>query len=191
MKTSEKPEILYTRKDLDKMISHCANELNAIFKSKNSQPILIGVLNGAAPFMMDLIKKCKFNHKIDFIQVSSYDGNTSSGVVHLKKDISEDIKDKDVVIVEDIIDTGVTLNFLKKYILHNYKPKSVRVVCLIDKKPLRKVDFTPDIVGTTMEEAKFIVGYGFDYDGFARNINYIFIPTKAQIDKRNRLNGKK
>ena len=132
---------------------------------------------------MDLLKYYTLPCKIDFIQVSSYDGTSSTGVIHLKKDISIDIKGKDIVLIEDIIDTGLTLNYLKQYFQIRYMPSSITIVTLVDKKPLRKVDLKCDIVGLTLNQNKFLVGYGFDYNELVRNFDYVFVPSKKDIDE--------
>ena len=177
------PEIVLSREEIDEIITKVADELNAMYENKNTIPVLIGVLKGALPFMMDLIKKLKFDLVIDFIQVTSYSGTSSTGVIHLKKDITTDIKSRDVIIVEDIIDTGLTLNYLKQYIQLNYSPRDIKIVCFVDKKPLRKVDLKADVVGITMNQAKFLVGYGFDYNEIGRNIGYVFVPSKKQLEE--------
>lgn len=174
-------EIVFSKEEIDQIVSRVADKLNEEYKTKNTIPVFIGVLKGAMPFMMDLIKKCDFDLKTDFIQVTSYSGTSSTGVIHLKKDISEDIKGKDVVIVEDIIDTGLTLNYLKQYIQLNYNPRSIKIVCFVDKKPLRKVELTADIAGVTINQNKFLVGYGFDYNELGRNYDYVFVPSKKQL----------
>lgn len=184
-------EVIFSKHDIDNMVGDIAFELNKIFKDSKEAPVFIGVLKGSAPFMMDLIKKLNFNLKIDFIQVSSYSGTQSTGVIHLKKDISENIKGKDIIIVEDIIDTGSTLHYLKQYFQINYQPRSIRIICLIDKKPLRKVELEADLVGATLNENKFIVGYGLDYKEFGRNLPEIIVPSKAQITERDRIAKKK
>lgn len=176
------PEIVLTREEIDEIITNCANELNSMYQNSDKIPVLIGVLKGALPFMMDLIKKLNFDFIMDFIQVTSYSGTSSTGVIHLKKDITTDIRGKDVVIVEDIIDTGLTLNYLKQYIQLNYNPRDIKICCFVDKKPLRKVDLTADVVGITMNQAKFLVGYGFDYNEIGRNIDHVFVPTKKQLE---------
>ena len=180
------PEIVLTKEQIDETITEVADKLNKMYENTDSIPVLIGVLKGALPFMMDLIKKLKFDIIIDFIQVTSYSGTSSTGVIHLKKDITTNIKNKDVIIVEDIIDTGLTLNYLKQYIQLNYQPRDVKIVCFVDKKPLRKVDLEPDVTGIVMTEAKYLVGYGFDYNEIGRNIGYVFVPTKKQLEEWDR-----
>lgn len=180
-------EVIFSKEQIEEIVSEVANKLNKRFENQTTIPVFISVLKGAEPFFNDLIKKCKFEMKVDFIQVSSYSGTSSTGVIHLKKDISENIKGKDVYIVEDIIDTGLTLNYLKQYIQLNYQPKSITIVCLIDKKPLRKVDLTADVVGVSLTQNKFLVGYGFDYNELGRNYDYIFVPSKKQLETWDKL----
>ena len=180
-------EIVLSKEEIDVICTNCANELNKRFKDSNTLPVFIGVLKGALPFMMDLIKKCDFELEEDFIQVSSYDGTASTGIIHLKKDVSCDIKNRDIVIVEDIIDTGLTLSYLKQYLKIKYQPSSITICTMIDKKPLRKVELEADIVGVTLKENKFLVGYGLDYYELERNTDYIFIPSKEDLKKWNKL----
>lgn len=120
---------------------------------------------------------------IDFLQVTSYDGTSSTGVIHLKKDLTENVTGRDVVFVEDVVDTGLTLNYIKQYIQIKYNPRSISVVCLVDKTPLRKVDFHVDYVGLHLKENKFLCGYGFDYHEIVRNIPYLYVPNKEEIEE--------
>ena len=165
------PEIVLTREEIDEIITKCANELNSMYQNSDKIPVLIGVLKGALPFMMDLIKKLNFDFIMDFIQVTSYSGTSSTGVIHLKKDITTDIRGKDVVIVEDIIDSGITLNYLKGY-LKNRGATSVKICALLDKPTGRQTDVQGDYVGFTVGDV-FIVGYGLDYNQKYRQLPYI------------------
>ncbi|MFA6755438.1 MAG: hypoxanthine phosphoribosyltransferase [Bacilli bacterium] len=180
-------EIILSEEEIREVIARLGKDLTKKFKKSGSVPVFVGVLKGATMFMMDLIRQCDFPLICDFIQVTSYDGTSSTGVIHLKKDISEDIKDKDLVIVEDIVDTGLTLNYLKQYIQIKYKPRSITVVCFIDKKPLRKVDFKCDYVGVTLNEKKFLFGYGFDYHEIGRNVPYVYVPDQKQIEEMDKI----
>ncbi len=180
-------EIVLSEKQIDEITTTLADKFNKIYQNKDTVPIFICVLKGAAPFMHDLIKKFKFPLIIDYMQVSSYSGTESTGVIHLKKDLTENVEGKEVIIVEDIIDTGTTLKYLKNYINITYKPKDIKICCLVDKKPLRKVDLDPDFVGITLNEAKFLVGYGFDYDELERNIPFVFVPDENDIKNWNKI----
>lgn len=174
-------EIVISKEEIEEAVKRCAKELEERFKDNDQIPVFIGVLKGALPFMMDLIKNYHLPCKEDYIQVSSYDGTASTGVIHLRKDISEDIKNKDIVIIEDIIDTGLTLSYLKQYLRLKYQPRSITICTFIDKKPLRKVELEADVVGVTLTKNKFLVGYGLDYNEIVRNIEYVFVPTKEDL----------
>ena len=176
-------EIIVSKEEIESICVRLGNELKERFKDSKNVPVFIGVLKGAMPFMIDLVKHCDFELEEDFIQVSSYDGTASTGVIHLKKDVSSDIKNRDVVIIEDIIDTGLTLSYLKQYLKIKYQPSSITLCTLIDKKPLRKVELEADLVGVTLKENKFLVGYGLDYYELARNIDYVFTPSKEDLKK--------
>ena len=176
-------EILFNEKQIDEIITKLASKINKDYEKCEDIPVLICVLKGAAPFMHDLIKKLNFPMKLDYIQLSSYNGTSSTGVIHLKKDVSENITNKRVIIVEDIIDTGTTLNYLKDYLNIKYKPKEIKLCCLIDKVPARKVKLDADYVGYYLSESKFLVGYGFDYNELFREVPYIFVPDNEDLNK--------
>jgi hypoxanthine phosphoribosyltransferase len=136
-----------------------------------NRPILVGVLQGAFLFMADLIRATAIELTTDFIGVASYAGGKSSGQVRIVSDLSMSIEGRNVVIVEDIIDTGLTLTYLKRT-LEARHPLSLRVCVLVDKIERRKVEVPVDYVGFTIPNV-FVVGYGFDYDGLYRNLPYV------------------
>lgn len=134
--------------------------------------ILIGTLKGAVMWMADIMKNITLDTQIDFIAASSYgSGTTSSGQVKIKKDIEVDIAGKHVMIIEDIIDTGNTLKYLKEYFL-SQNPKSVKICTLLDKPSRRSADIKADYIGFTVDDL-FIIGYGLDFDQKYRNLPYI------------------
>jgi hypoxanthine phosphoribosyltransferase len=135
------------------------------------RPILVGVLQGAFLFMADLIRATPIDLTTDFIGVASYAGGKPSGQVRIVSDLSVSIEDRTVVIVEDIVDTGLTLTYLKRT-LEARHPRSLHVCVLIDKVERRTVDVAVDYVGFTIPNV-FVVGYGFDYDGLYRNLPYV------------------
>jgi hypoxanthine phosphoribosyltransferase len=137
----------------------------------HDRPILVGVLQGAFLFMADLIRATAIELTTDFIGVASYAGGKSSGQVRIVSDLSMSIEGRNVVIVEDIIDTGLTLTYLKRT-LEARHPLSLRVCVLVDKIERRKVEVPIDYVGFTIPNV-FVVGYGFDYDGLYRNLPYV------------------
>jgi hypoxanthine phosphoribosyltransferase len=135
---------------------------------------LICVLKGAAMFLADLIRAMEGPVSIDFIALSSYGGGTtSSGEVRLIKDLDYGLEGRNVIIIEDIVDTGLTLNYLQQ-VLRARNPKSLRTACLLSKPSRRKIDVKVDYIGFTIED-RFVVGYGLDYSEQYRNLPYIGI----------------
>lgn len=138
------------------------------------EPLFVGVLKGCFIFMADLVRACDLKCTVDFMVVSSYgSGTVSSGAVEIIKDLSQDISGRDIIIVEDILDSGNTLSYLKK-IMTARGPASIRIVTLMDKPERRTADVSADYVGFTIPDA-FVVGYGLDYDQRYRNLPYIGI----------------
>ena len=135
-------------------------------------PIFVGVLKGCFIFMADLMRACEVDCTVDFMVVSSYgSGTTSTGAVKIVKDLSHDIEGRDVIIVEDILDSGNTLSYLKRY-LGGRNPASIRIVTLFDKPGRRTSVIEADYIGFTIPDA-FVVGYGLDYDEKYRNLPYV------------------
>jgi hypoxanthine phosphoribosyltransferase len=140
----------------------------------NRTPIFVCILKGAYPFLADLTRCLSIEHEVDFMAVSSYNGGTqSTGVVKIEKDLKANITDRDVVIVEDIIDTGLTIAHLEE-LLQTRNPRSIRVAALLDKKPARKKDVELHYVGFEIPN-EFVIGYGLDYDEKYRNLPFIGI----------------
>jgi hypoxanthine phosphoribosyltransferase len=139
--------------------------------------VMVGVLKGVFIFMADLVRALPFSVEVDFVRLCSYGaGTTSSGEVHITKDVELPLKDRDVLIVEDIVDSGLTLAFLKQH-LSGHRPRSLKVCCLIDKKERREVEVTLDYVGFPVEKG-FLVGYGLDCGEQNRTLPEIFVLEK-------------
>ena len=139
----------------------------------NEELYIVSVLRGAVMFTVDLVKHLNMPLKMEFIRLSSYEsGTVSSGKVNAVDISLPDLNEKNVLIVEDIIDTGHTAKFLVDFINHNFKVKSLRFCSLLDKKARREVDIDADYYCVEIED-KFVVGYGLDYDGYFRNLTYI------------------
>jgi hypoxanthine phosphoribosyltransferase len=152
-------EVLYTKEEIDKRVRELADIISRDYKGK--EIIMIGVLKGAFIFMADLIRYLNSPCIVDFIRVASYgSGTVSSGKIEIKKDIETDIEGKDVLIIEDIIDTGLTISFLMDK-LKERNPNSLKVCVFLDKKHRREIELNADYVGFTMDEG-FVVGYGLD-----------------------------
>ena len=157
--------------EIQEMCKRIGAELTEKFKNKN--PILVCVLKGAAPFHSELMKHIDADMEVDYIQVQSYEGTESTGTVKLVKDLECDISGRDVVIVEDIIDTGRTLTALKNQLLSR-GPNSLTFVTMLDKPSRRVVDFKADYVGKTIDNL-FVLGFGLDYNQKYRNLKDIYV----------------
>ena len=165
---------LLTREEVEKRIKELAKEIEKDYCGKNL--LVIGLLKGSIMFMSDLIKEMDLPVMIDFMSVSSYSGTTSTGVINVLKDTDISVKDKDVLIVEDIIDTGLTLSHVKK-LLEDRGAKSLKICTLLDKPSRRTVEMKGDYVGFEIPD-EFVVGYGLDYDQHHRNLPYVGIVVK-------------
>ncbi len=162
---------LISKEELDKRIQEIANQITEDYK--NQEVIIVCILTGAVYFATDLTKYIKNDTlKIEFMKVSSY-GNSkeSTGEVKITKDLENSISGKNVIIVEDIIDTGLTMKTLKKYLLEK-NPASLKICTLLNKKERRKVEIEADYVGFDIPN-KFVLGYGLDYEEYYRNLPYI------------------
>lgn len=164
--------ILISEDDIQAKIKELAAKISHDYKDKF--PVIICILKGAVLFMSDLIKHVNIPVEIDFMALSSYGNSTrSSGVVRIKKDIDVDICDRHVIIVEDIIDSGLTLKYIDDYFMkHNCK--SIKICALLDKPAAHKTDLTIDYLGFEIGN-EFVVGYGLDYAEKYRNLPYIGI----------------
>ena len=165
---------LLTREEVEKRIKKLAKEIEKDYCGKDL--LVIGLLKGSIMFMSDLIKEMDLPVMIDFMSVSSYSGTTSTGVINVLKDTDISVKDKDVLIVEDIIDTGLTLSHVKK-LLEDRGTKSLKICTLLDKPSRRTVEMKGDYVGFEIPD-EFVVGYGLDYDQHHRNLPYVGIVVK-------------
>ena len=164
--------ILFTEEELQQRVRELGEAITRDYKDKN--PIFVGVLKGSFVFMADLVRCVDTPCTLDFMVVSSYgSGVKTTGAVKINKDLSEDIEGRHVIIVEDILDSGVTLNYLSKYLM-NRNPASLRIVTLLDKPSRRKAEVYPAYKGFEVED-NFVVGYGLDFAEKYRNLPYIGI----------------
>ena len=165
----ENLKVLYSEEDLNKRIKELAQEIDENYKGE--EIIAICILKGAVFFATDLLQAMKSDVELEFMQVSSYQGTESTGKIILKQDIAKNIECKNVLIIEDIIDTGHTMKYLKEYLLSK-NPKDLKIVVLLDKKERRQTEVEIDYTGFVIPN-KFVVGYGFDIDDKCRNIPYV------------------
>jgi hypoxanthine phosphoribosyltransferase len=167
---NEIDEVLFTRDDIAKRVAELGAEITRDYEGKDL--IVVGILKGAGVFMSDLIREISSPIRIDFMSVSSYGNSTvSSGIVRITNDLHQDIQGCSVLIVEDIIDTGNTLHYLREY-LKNRGAEDVKICALLDKPSRRQVEVPVEYVGFEVED-KFIIGYGIDYAEKYRNLPFI------------------
>jgi hypoxanthine phosphoribosyltransferase len=163
-------EVLLTGEQIQARIAELGAQLGTDYAGRD--PVLVSVLKGSIVFLADLVRQMEIPLSIDLMEVSSYGASTeSSGQVRILKDLSMTIDGRDVIVVEDIIDTGLTLNYLLRY-LHDKGPASIRICCLLDKPARRLADISIDYRGFTIPD-RFVIGYGLDYDERYRNLPYI------------------
>ena len=156
-----KPHILFTREEVEATVNRLAAEIRKDYQGKH--PLLIGILKGSFVFMADLIRLLGFPLEVEFITLSSYGrGRESSGKIRVVKGLRSKVKGRDVLVIEDIVDTGLTISFLLDY-LRKKKPASLKLCALTDKPSRRQIPVAIDYLGFTVPN-KFIVGYGLDWD---------------------------
>ncbi len=169
-------EVLVSEEDLRRRVGELAAEISRDYEGR--PPLLVAILKGAVPFLADLMRELTIDCELDFMAVSSYGSSTdSSGVVRILKDLDAPIEGREVLIVEDIIDSGLTLHYLLRN-LHARGPQSVEVCALLTKPERRRVDLPIRYVGFEIAN-RFAIGYGLDYDQRFRNLPYVAALTES------------
>ena len=161
---------IISEKAIKKRVEEIAKEISTTFEGE--VPILVSVLNGSFIFASDLLRALKVDCEIDFIKVSTYSGNKSKGTIDFQKDISAEISNRHVIIVEDIIDSGLTVKFIRERFI-NFEPKSITIATLLMKPDVAKIDFEVNWVGFEIPP-DYVVGYGLDYNQKFRNLRGIY-----------------
>lgn len=177
----ELSNVLIDSREIEGRVEKLALDISELYKGEDL--VIVGILKGAVVFLSDLVRLIDkdVNVLLDFMAVSSYgDSTKTSGIVKIIKDVDASIKDKHVLIVEDIVDTGLTLSYLVK-LLKERSPKSVKVCVLLDKVEKRKIDVDVDFKGFEIPD-EFVVGYGLDYSGMWRNLPEIYRVEKSNIE---------
>ena len=165
-------DVLINEKDLEKRIEEVAEQIKKDYEGE--EVVFCSVLKGAIFFTVDLMKKYTGDCEVNFVRVSSYQGENSTGTITMKIPLKkEDVENKNIILVEDIVDTGRTFKYLVEYV-KEMNPKSVKTCVLLDKKARRVVEFEPDYTAFPIDDL-FVVGYGLDYDEKYRNLEYIGI----------------
>jgi len=170
-------EILISQKNIQKRVEELAKQISDDYKGKSI--FFIGVLKGCLLFLSDLVKKVKLETNIDFMMLSSYSGTESTGIVRTILDLKQNIQGKNVIIVEDIVDSGLTINYMLKN-LKTRNPKKIEVCTLLSKPSCRKIKVPIKYCGFEIPN-KFVVGYGLDYNELYRNLPYIGVLKESAI----------
>ena len=174
-------EILYDEATIERKVAQMGNQIALDYAAK--ELVMVVILKGAVVYAADLMRHIPIKITLDFMAISSYGhGSETSGIVRILKDLDQPVENKHVLIIEDIVDTGLTLDYLSKNILSK-NPASLRTCVLLDKPEKRKIDLTPDYLGFTTPD-KFVVGYGLDYGEKYRNLPFIGA-LKSKIDSGN------
>ena len=162
-------QVLISEEQINKRLDELAEQLTKEYKGKDI--MFLSILKGSVFFTVELAKRIKNNIQFEFIEVSSYEGHESTGKIKLNKDITGTIEGKDVIIIEDIVDTGRTLSYLKEYVLQK-NPKTLKICALLDKPSRRIANIEADYTGFVIEN-KFVIGYGLDDQQNYRNLNFV------------------
>ncbi len=175
----EKMETLISKEQMQKRIREIAEQINKDYKGKSL--LVVGILKGAVLFFSDLVRQLNMDVKFDFMTISSYGGSTeSTGEVKIRKDLDTSISGQNVLIVEDIIDTGLTLTSLRALLLTR-KPASFKICCMLDKPSRRKVDIKPDYCCFEIPD-EFVIGYGLDFNQSGRQLEDVCYIKREYID---------
>lgn len=167
----EKLKVLYSEDDILNKVKEVAEQINSLYI--NEEIYVICVLKGSVMFTADLVKYLTMPIKMEFIRLSSYGSSmTTSGKVNAVDISLPDLNEKNVLVIEDIVDTGLTAKFLLDFINNNFRTKTTKLCSLLDKKCFRKTEIEPDYVGFEVDD-KFVIGYGLDYNGEYRNLPFI------------------
>ncbi len=167
MNSESRPEVLYSSTEIAATVDRLAAEIRRDYLGK--EPLLLGILKGSFMFMADLVRRLDFPLELDFVRLSSYGrGTESSGKISVVQGLRSTVRGRDVLVIEDIIDTGLTVAYLLEY-LHKKRPASLRLCALLDKPSRRRVPISIDYIGITVPD-KFLVGYGLDCDEKYRNL---------------------
>lgn len=176
---SDIKKVLITEEEIQNKVKELGEKITEDYRDKDL--FLLGILKGAVPFMADIMRKIDLDLEYDFMDVSSYQGTRSMGEVRILKDISTSIVGKDILIVEDIIDTGITLSYLTK-VLKSRGANSIEIVTMLSKPSRRKIDLPVKYNGFEIEDY-FVIGYGMDYDEKYRALPYIGILDESVYSK--------
>lgn len=181
--------LVLSQEDIQEIVVRLGKEITETIKNDKRIPIIIGVMKGSLNFMMDLLKHVECPVYTDYIQISSYEGVSSTGMIRLLKDVSYDCSNRSVIIVEDIIDSGTSMKYLIKH-FENHSPNRIYVCALFDKVNARKDHIQVDFIGKTLVKNDFLIGYGLDYNELGRNIPYVYSARKEDVEELDKVLAK-
>ena len=174
-------ELVMSQEEIQEACSRLGNQLTQALAHEEKIPLFVGVMKGALNFFYALIPNVKRKIYIDFVETASYEGTKSTGTVRLVKDLSFSPNGRTLVIVEDVIDTGLSMKFLVHYLETHYKPKRILICTLFDKRAMRKEDVNVDFAGKVLDDNKFLIGFGLDYRELDRELPYVYVPEEQDI----------
>lgn len=180
IKVHDKTFVPYLKdEELQEIVKEVALKIYEDYKDET--PIFVGVLSGVIMFFSDLLKHYPGECEVAFIQMSSYVGTQSTGIVYKKMDLTKEVKDRHIILIEDIVDTGNTIESLFEYFQNTQRPKSVKVASLLLKPDVYKKEFKIDYIGKKIPN-KFVLGYGLDYDELGRNLKDLYHLEEGKIN---------
>lgn len=173
-------EIVMDAQEIEACYKKVGEEISQSLKNEEKRPIFLCVMKGAMTFLIGMMKYVNIPVIVDYIHISSYDGTSTTGKVNLLKDMTFDPENRTIVIVEDVVDTGISMKYLEEF-LATKNPKAIKVAAFVDKPARREVEVKIDYVGKVIKENKYLVGNGFDYNEIGRNIPYVFVPSEEDF----------
>ncbi len=180
-------ELVMSEQQIQQTCQKLGNQLTQELAHEEKIPLFVGVMKGALNFFYALVPNVKMKILTDFVETSSYEGTQSTGTVTLTKDLSINPEGRTLVIVEDVVDTGLSMRYLIDYINSHYKPKRILICALFDKQAMRKEDIQADFAGMVLKENKFLIGFGLDYRELDRQIPYVYVPEEKDIQEMDAL----
>ncbi len=180
-------ELVMSEQQIQQTCQKLGNQLTQELAHEEKIPLFVGVMKGALNFFYALVPNVKMKILTDFVETSSYEGTQSTGTVTLTKDLSINPEGRTLVIVEDVVDTGLSMRYLIDYINSHYKPKRILICALFDKQAMRKENIQADFTGMVLKENKFLIGFGLDYRELDRQIPYVYVPEEKDIQEMDAL----
>jgi hypoxanthine phosphoribosyltransferase len=174
-------EMVMSEEEIQATCKRLGHQLTDELKGEAKLPLFLCVLQGALEFYADLVKRVDLPMLQDFIEMKSYDGLSTTGSVKITRDLETNIDNRTVVVIDDAVDTGLTMAALLRHLQTIGHPKRIIVCPLFDKRDKRRADVKVDYCGKVILENKFLMGYGFDYKGIKRNVPFVYVPTDSEV----------